>query len=95
MFRSVRVSVAVAALASVFLIGAGAAQAAINAKGSVEQVYATGARAGRKVKLVDATGKGSRRRRRATLRAASSSATSSPAAATGCGSAGTGDVRAG
>ena len=57
MFRSVRVSVAVAALASVFLIGAGAAQAAINAKGSVEQVYATGLVPGAKVKLVDARGK--------------------------------------
>jgi uncharacterized protein len=57
MFRSVRVSVAVAALASVFLIGAGAAQAAINARGSVEQVSATGLVAGAKVKLVDGRGR--------------------------------------
>ena len=46
-----------AAVVVAFMAGASAAEAAIDAKGSVEQVSATGLIAGAKVRLVDAGGK--------------------------------------
>jgi predicted acyl esterase len=57
MFRSVRFPAALAALALASLAGAGAADAAITAKGSVEQVYATGLTPGAKMTLFNGKGR--------------------------------------
>jgi len=56
MFNRTRFAAAVAAVAF-FVTGAGVANAAVNAQGSVEQVYATGLTPGAQMTLVDGKGK--------------------------------------
>src|SRR5437868_5356709 len=57
MFRWERVSVGAAALAAAFTLSTGAAQAAVDAHGSAEQVYATGLAPGAKTTLLDGKGR--------------------------------------
>src|SRR3954469_3513441 len=56
MKSSVRLALCAAVFALVFTTGAGAAEPALSAHGSVEQVYATGLSAGAKATLLNAAG---------------------------------------
>jgi predicted acyl esterase len=57
MLRTARVPLALAVVALVSMLGAAAADAAMDARGSVEQVYATGLEAGAQASLLDSAGR--------------------------------------